>query len=293
MVTGWFRNNAGFGSVRWTPNGQRFALGKLPGWPNSQATGINRTGDIVGLASSQDFLLQHAWIWTEAAGVVPLDDLGGGGSAAWAINDAGTVVGNAYATNGELHAVKWLNGGGPAIDLNPPNSSSQALAINEAGDIVGWAEQHGSAGHAFLWKHDGTMLDLGTLGGTSSQANAVNNYLVVVGSSDRLPPLEPVSFIWSELHGMRLLKLGVGASAYGVSNQRRSVGLQLERRGAATGTTRFQGVTEALPQLNPGGLKFAGPIAVNRCGTIVGYDTHPHPTGSNPVPAIWSKPTCD
>jgi len=57
--------------------------------------------------------------------------------------------------------------------------------------------------------------------------------------------------------------------------------------------TRFHGSMEILPDLAPGKPRASGPTWVNRCGTIVGSSSSPMPTRGNPVPAIWTKATCD
>ena len=191
-----------------------------------------------------------------------------------------------------LHAVQW-SASGTLTDLNPPGAISEALGINDAGDVVGWVfPDGGSASHAYLWRHDGVEIDLQTLGGPGSQAFGVNNALAIVGVSDRPSPLPPVAFIWKAATGMRALGMGANSQAFAISDLGRSVGLRVINAGVL-GLTRFHGAMEMLPDLAPDKPPSSGPTGVNRCGTIVGSSSSPMPTNGNPVPAIWTKATCD
>ena len=61
--------------MRWTSPTQRQGLGKLAGFSNALAEGINQAGTIVGFASTANFLNARAFIWTQAGGIKPLPDL--------------------------------------------------------------------------------------------------------------------------------------------------------------------------------------------------------------------------
>jgi len=292
VSAGWYETINARTAVSWSPDNQLTLLGTLPGLPSALANGINQAGTIVGFAFTNDFLISHAFIWNSATGMQPLADLGGNASLAQAINTDGTAVGWSYDAGGVLHAVKW-DASGSLTDLNPSGAISEALGINDAGDVVGWVfPAGGSASRAYLWQHDGTQIDLGTLGGPGSQAFGVNNRLVIVGVSDRPPPLAPVAFIWKPATGMRSLGMGGNSQAFAINDLRRAIGLRVVT-GGVLGLTRFHGPPEVLPDVAPDKPPASGPTGINRCGTLVGSSSSPDPTNGNPVPAIWTKAVCD
>jgi probable HAF family extracellular repeat protein/YD repeat-containing protein len=292
VSAGWYQTSRGYSAVSWSAAGELTELGTLSGFANALANGINQSGTIVGFAFSSDFLVSRGFIWRSDTGMQPLADLGGDASLAQAVNADGTTVGWAYDPAGVLHAVQW-SAAGTLTDLNPPGAISEALGINDAGDVVGWVFAAGAdASHAHLWRHDGGEVDLGTLGGPGSQAFGVNNALAVVGVSDRTSPRPPVAFFWREATGLRSLNMGANSQAFAINDLGRSVGLRVIN-GGVLGLTRFHGSLEVLPDLAPDKPPASGPTWVNRCGTIVGSSSSPSPTNGNPVPAIWTKGSCD
>jgi probable HAF family extracellular repeat protein len=292
VSAGWYQTNNGWTAVSWSADNQLTRLGTLPGLPSALSNDINQTGTIVGYAFSNDFLTSRAFVWRSDTGMQPLVDLGGNASLAQAINADGTTVGWSYDAGGVLHAVKW-DASGLLTDLNPSGAISEALDINDSGDVVGWVfPAGGSASHAHLWRHDGVEIDLQTLGGPGSQAFGVKNALAIVGVSDRPPPLAPVAFIWKPATGMRSLGMGGNSQAFAINDLGRSVGLRVVNQGVL-GLTRFHGPAEVLPDLAPDKPPASGPTGINRCGTIVGSSSSLIPINGNPVPAIWTKTTCD
>ena len=292
VSAGWYQTNNGWTAVSWSADNQLTRLGTLPGLPSALANGINQAGMVVGYGFGSNFLASRAFIWRSDTGMLSLVDLGGDVSLAQAINADGAAVGWSYDAGGVLHAVKW-DASGALTDLNPTGAIGEALGINDAGDVVGWIfPAGGSASHAYLWRHDGVEIDLGTLGGPGSQAFGVNNALAIVGVSDRLPPLAPAAFIWKPATGMRPLGMGGNSQAFAINDLGRSVGLRVVNEGVL-GLTRFNGPPEVLPDVAPDKPPFSGPTGINRCGTLVGSSSSPDPTNGNPVPAIWTKATCD
>jgi probable HAF family extracellular repeat protein len=292
VSAGWYETINGRTAVSWSADNQLTRLGALPGLPSALANGINQDGTIVGFAFTNDFVTSRAFIWHSDTGMQALTDLGGSASLAGAINADGTIVGWSFDAGGVLHAVKW-DPSGSLTDLNPSEAISQALGINDAGDVVGWVfPAGGSASHAYLWQHDGTQIDLQTLGGPGSQAFGVNNRLAIVGVSDRPSPLPPVAFIWTPATGMRSLGMGGNSQAFAINDLGRAIGLHVVNQGVL-GLSRFHGLPEVLPDLAPNKPPASGPTGINRCGTLVGSSSSPNPINGNPVPAIWTKATCD
>jgi probable HAF family extracellular repeat protein len=132
-------------------------LGTLPGGDYSFATAINNRGVVVGYSGrgATSSAGTHAAVWADTK-VFDLRTLGGEFSAAFGINDAGLVVGNAALKgNSRTHAALWI--GTKIYDLNDLVDGSgrgwrlfEARGINASGQIVGygrslwgWGPQHG------------------------------------------------------------------------------------------------------------------------------------------------------
>jgi probable HAF family extracellular repeat protein len=153
-------------------------LGTLGG-SDSNALGINRTGQVVGYAEyNPSSLTTHAFLYS--GGVMrDLGTLGGSFSEAFGINDAGQVVGTSYIKGDTaLHAFLFSNGIVQDLGAVMGATNSVAYAINNLGQVVGYSENG-----AFLYA-DGLRHDLGTLGGNASQALALNDLGEVVGFAD-------------------------------------------------------------------------------------------------------------
>ena len=151
-----------------------------------------------------------------------LGTLGGAGSAANGINNAGQVVGYAEAADGTPYPAIW-NGGvaaplstrpGRALALSPGGvaagnvmsadgsrlaatllsggnandlgsfggSFSYAVSVNDSGQVAGYARTPDEKDHAFLATASG-MVDLGTFGGLYSYAYGLNQAGLAVGSA--------------------------------------------------------------------------------------------------------------
>ena len=175
-------HSVNYRAVLWQ-NGTIVDLGTLSG-TLSEAHGINTSGQVVG--SSYVVGGTHAFVW-ENGSMTDLGTLPGGEafSVAYAINDAGQIVGTSLNESGGNSAFLWENGamtdlgklaGGPDI--------SNANAINNAGQIVGLSYKGDTTYHAVLWIN-GVIYDLGDLPGGEDRSKAVdiNSQGQIVGMS--------------------------------------------------------------------------------------------------------------
>lgn len=165
----------------WASDNFEQDLGTLGG-QNSEAFGINRSGEIVGIADTSASGA-HAFYYG-IGGMQDLGTLGGRNSGATGINDHDQITGwSALAGDNAQHAFLYQNG--TMTDLGTlGGTESGAFAINNAGAIVGTStlDAAGNIRHAFLYAN-GVMTDLGTLGGaTDTFANAINDAGQVVGN---------------------------------------------------------------------------------------------------------------
>lgn len=174
-------------------NGQPIRLQVL-GY-SASVNGINNTGMVTGSSYSNSG--GHATLWSES--IPRIVDLGFSNtwSVAYALNDAGAVVGEAtqggdwYST--ATKATLWQDG--QQITLGSLGGNySLAYGINNSGSVVGWSQvipstsgpyyNYNSPVHAFVW-NSGTMTDLGLLpGGESSDAQDINDSGQIVGSAE-------------------------------------------------------------------------------------------------------------
>jgi probable HAF family extracellular repeat protein len=142
---------------------------------NSYAMAINNSGQAAG-GNGHAFKTVNGQVQSLA------NPAGVNWSAAYGINDSGTVVGDGQLADGSFEGVVW-NPNGSAITLGTFGGlSSQATGINNSGEVVGFASVSSGYQHAFSIM-DALMIDLGTLGGGSSYAYDVNNSGEIVGYS--------------------------------------------------------------------------------------------------------------
>jgi probable HAF family extracellular repeat protein len=80
-------------------------------------------------------------------------------SEAWAVNNAGWVVGESGIDEGEVRAFLWKEGVG-LQSIGTLGGSSHARDVNNNGDVVGYSVT-GGAVHGFYWTETGGMTDIG------------------------------------------------------------------------------------------------------------------------------------
>ena len=143
-------------------NGAISPLGATLGGEASFAFDINNNDQVVGYAdlpgtpgSSRAFLFANG-------ATVNLGSLGGR-SVAYAINDAGVVVGDsALSGSSPLHAFRWESGVMRDLGTLGGANSSAAAISDTTGTVAGWAENAQGQKHAVIWR-DGAIIDLNTL----------------------------------------------------------------------------------------------------------------------------------
>jgi probable HAF family extracellular repeat protein len=197
----------------------------------SQATGINNSGQIVGVSAGSDGE-PHPFIWSAHAGMqilqtdsafVPQDinengvvagyidscaaiwsstlglkTLGERGGVASSVNDSGYVTGwagrNVYPYSEKAYI--WSLDGTVTELCSTSESISWAFDINSHNQVAGTASSE-----AFVWEPDNGMQYLGTLGGSTSSAYAINDAGTVVGIADTEGDTQSV-FCWTKSGGM-------------------------------------------------------------------------------------------
>ena len=284
-------------------NGVRTRLQELPGGSNTCTQWINDSGLIVGASDAGELdpltgLQQvRAVMWDRSGTAHDLGTLGGNGSVAWAINNAGQVTGNALNDisddfNGNMdygmvaatqtHAFLWQHGVMKDLGtLGGPDSGP--YAINERGQVVGLSTIDSVAKpttglpttHPFFW--DGTrMIDLGSLGGTFGFAVDVNNRGQVIGNSLLSGDDLSHAFLWPGDDGTMIDLPTLG----GTLTEAKAINDAGEVTGASflPGGNDFDAVLWRKGEILdlgvvPGDLCAEG-MAINSQGQVVGYSNH-------------------
>ncbi|MFW6061298.1 MAG: DUF3466 family protein, partial [Planctomycetota bacterium] len=173
-----------------------FALQDLQtlGGANSWAMAVNDVGQVVGSSEtgasySDGSPVSHAFLWSDALGMVDLGTLGGRSSWAYGVNNAGMVVGTSETGQVDQWGSRvtrpflWTPSGGMQGLGTFGGPSGSALDINDFGEVTGWAHTRSGVYHAFYWS-SGNMWDLGTLyDGETSTGEAINYDGSIVGAS--------------------------------------------------------------------------------------------------------------
>jgi probable HAF family extracellular repeat protein len=238
---------------------------------------IDNNGDVAGVFVVRTKPPQsHAFLYTKTGGIQDLGTFGGSGddSAAFGINTAGQVVGQANSSpGGSDQAFLWSDATG-MIDLgNLGGPSSAANAINASGQVAGQSDLANGFTAGFFWTKSGGMQNIGTLsGGQQSGANAINAPGEIagwanVGSNDD-------AVIWTGSGG--LVNLGIdascGATALGLNASGEVVGWFNNSSGCSFTSHGFSwthsgGLTDlgVLP-----GAQYSFAYGINSTGQIVG-----------------------
>ena len=250
------------------------------------------------------------------------------GSAAYAINDEGQVVGNSVNSAGYRDPFLWTpktpNGtSGTMQDLGGlGGDAGSADGINNSGQVVGYSLTPSYDQHAFLWTPGGTagppgntqMEDLSAWAGSGSyvkSATGINSSGQITGDVYYLSTGAVISYLWSPTtpNGANgsLQTLGTlspnasGSLAYGTNNSGQVVGFSpLSPNGTPnppeTPAYLWTPGGTAGPSSNPqmenlGTLTGSGnavATAVNNDGWITGHSTN---SSGETVPFLWKPAT--
>ena len=211
-------------------------LGTLPGFDSSIATGINDSGEVVGIA----YVFANpnnevGFKWTQQTGMFAI----AGAATASGINNNGDIA----AMTQNLQAAIFAASGTITL-LGTLGDFSLAGAVNNQGHACGMSPLvSGGPTHAFFY--DGTIHDLGAFGaGDSSDATSMNDQDLIVGDDVGLlsaPKFRVLGiarvvgsgnpFVWSATTGMVPLNSLISAdsgwvlsSASGISQDGEIVG---------------------------------------------------------------------
>jgi probable HAF family extracellular repeat protein len=191
-VVGWACEGAGGGYATLFDRSGAGNNIKLGEGQSSAARSINNMSQIVGQTNHTQGALFRATLFESSivGRAMDLGTLGGLDSIAYAINDAGQIVGRARISDGYDRAILFdPSGTGRNIDLGTLGGTrSYALSINDIGQIVGHSATASGKHHATLFDPSGlgNNIDLNSLIAVDSgwelmTARYINNNGWIVG----------------------------------------------------------------------------------------------------------------
>lgn len=204
--------------------------------------------------------------YTGAAAAAPqyiFSLLGGAGSSATAINNAGQITGSDLLGGSDAHAVVWS--GTSTTDLGSAGHSSLGSAINGLGQVAGSQDSL-----ATKW-NGGQATTLPTLGINNTQAYGINNAGTVVGYADAGSNQVQRATIWNGNHATALASLGDGSqssAAYAINTAGTVAGFSSLNNGDQHAVTWSGGAITDLGTL--GGTQSAA-NAINDAGVVAGF----------------------
>ena len=196
----------------------------------------------------------------------------GSGAAAYAINDAGLVVGSRYNAQNKQQAVVWDSQGSPTFLSDLWGGSSMAAAINESGQAAGQAWNLGTTPQAVAWSR-GAITTLATQN-TRPSGNAVgiNGQGIVAGNTASFFGGGSQAVVWQGLDVTPLSNAGGNSS---VATGLNDAGLVTGYVEGISGTFNpqavvWQGSTATLLPNLTSSYAYSIANAVNQAGVVVG-----------------------
>ena len=196
----------------------------------------------------------------------------GGAADAYAVNDAGLVVGVRYNAQNRLQAVVWDKQGVPAFLTDLAGGPSFATAINQQGQIAGQSWNLGTTPKAVAWS-DGAITTLATKADQPyGQAVGINAGGLIAGNTSATFGGASTAVVWQ---GLGVKPLGHAGGTSSVATGLNDAGLvtgYVEGIGGTFGPQAVVwqgGVATLLPNL-VSSYAYSKAYAVNQDGAVVG-----------------------
>jgi uncharacterized membrane protein len=196
----------------------------------------------------------------------------GSGAAAYAINDAGLVVGSRYNAQNQQQAVVWDQQGASTFLSALSANSSSAFAINQGGQIAGQAWNLGTIPQAVAWS-GGAITTLATQASQPyGKAVGINGQGLVVGNTSASFGGASQAVVWQ---GLDVTPLGHAGGTSSVATGLNDAGLVTGYVEGISGTSNPQAVVwqggsaTLLPNLASSSA-YSVAQAVNQGGVVVG-----------------------
>jgi probable HAF family extracellular repeat protein len=207
-----------------------------------------------------------------------LGTLGGSYSVAYAINDAGYIVGESnLAGDGASRAFSYTPGVGLADLGSLGGTRSVAYALNASGQVVGESTlSSGSGSRAFSHTTGGGMVDLGTFNnnGDYSAAFGINASGTIVGKTTGVEANYHRAFSYT--NGGSMVELGTLGGNHSSANAINDAGTIVGGANDSDGANRVFRYTTGGGMINLGSLGGgdAGALALSASGAyIAGYSS--------------------
>lgn len=269
------------------------------------ASGVNNQGMVVGnyeayctpncSAPGQSASGQQAWVYVQKSGALNQlsFDPSELGASAYAINNSGTIAGEATLENGPEPILWKVSGGATELAGTVYGSFAWAVAVNDGGAVLGQFEDSGSPGSAALmWSSSGSAqtvlpdLECDYCSRLYITANAINNSGVAVGRVLSVVYDQNGTFVSGGLFAVEW-QGGIIKSLGGLQNSTSSEAYAINSGGDVVGTSGV-GTAEGAPShaflYSHGAMTDLGTVqgdiestaySINDRGQVVGVSVNP------------------
>jgi len=255
-------------AFRWY-DGVMLDLGTLGGG-RSRALDVNVAGCAPGWAQNAAGATRPVY-WDSYGSIHELPTLGGRAGTAWAINDYGTMAGNAYISDSVYRAAVWQDGAATYLGTLGGNYSI-AYDVNDGGVVAGGADDSMGKQRACIWR-GADLIDIGRLsGGVWDTARGVNSNGQVILWGRPAGAANNRAALWSGIEGDPVIDLGtfggVESWAYGLNDLGWVVGSAEDSTGIYRAFV-YDGASKT--DLGTLGGLFSNAYGVTNDGIVVGY----------------------